>query len=564
MYQPIKVALLTLVALIPLAVDGVQPPGLSAADAAPGGADAQQRELEDGRKMYMEGVLPSGEAMMGLVAGDIPLSGQQVICGWCHRRSGMGSTEGQEVVPPVTGDILYEALRLPTSKPPLAPALRPAYTDASLKRAIRDGVGPDGTAFSPLMPRYPLDDGQIEALIAYLKTLTTDPDPGVDEREIHFATIVSDAVDMETRDAFLDVFEAFFEQKNTETRHETFRAEHAPWHKEWVFGPYRKWVLHVWELKGERTSWAQQLDALYEQQPVFAVLSGILPGSWQPIHAFCESSRLPCLFPITDLPVIAETDFYTVYFSPGMILEADAIVGHIVDEGLLSVPVLQVYRLDEPRAAAAAARLRKQLTGMGAEVTDFAVSGPGAVTDELWRALTDEHPAGTRVLWLERPDLDAIWQREHGGDEGRLYLSNTLFAESFSDIRAGVRARLFIVRTNELPKKLPRLLARSTGWLKAKRIYNPDARRVQADAFFALKTVGGALKQIQGYFLRDYLLEQIEHMTESATYTSVYPRLNLAPGQRFVSRSAYIVKLAPEGPGELIPVTRWFVPSFSR
>ena len=130
----------------------------------------KQPRLEAGQRMYRDGLLPSGERMTGIVSGDIPLSGDQVICGWCHRRSGMGSTEGQEVVPAVTGDMLYNPLRLPTSKPPLAPIQRPAYTDETLKRAIREGVGPDGKPFSALMPRYPLSDEELDILLDYLTT----------------------------------------------------------------------------------------------------------------------------------------------------------------------------------------------------------------------------------------------------------------------------------------------------------------------------------------------------------------------------------------------------------
>ena len=181
-----------------------------------------------GEKMYVDGVLPSGELMTATVHGDITLTGEQVVCGACHRRSGMGSSEGQDIVPSTTGDILYQPLSLPTSRPPLPPARRPAYSDETLKRALRDGIGADGEPFSPLMPRYPLTDTELEHLVAFLKTLTTDPDPGVTEKQIHFATVIADTVEAEQRKALVDVLNTFVEQKNVEPRHESQRAEHAP------------------------------------------------------------------------------------------------------------------------------------------------------------------------------------------------------------------------------------------------------------------------------------------------------------------------------------------------
>ena len=74
------------------------------------------------------------------------------------------------------------------------------------------------------MPRYDLTDAQLDSLLFYLKTLQSNPSPGVTTREIHFATVVSGSVDSGSRDAFLDVLNAFFEQKNRETRHESDRA----------------------------------------------------------------------------------------------------------------------------------------------------------------------------------------------------------------------------------------------------------------------------------------------------------------------------------------------------
>ncbi len=115
----------------------------------------------------------------------------------------------------------------------------------------------------------------------------------------------------------------------------------------------------------------------------------------------------------------------------------------------------------------------------------------------------------------------------------------------------------------KLPSKLPRLLARSTGWLKANRIYAPDARIVQANAYFTLKMTLGALKAMRGFFVREYMLERIEHMIDRANYTSVYPRVSLAPGQRFISRSAYIVQFKADESGDLVAVTDWQVPGSS-
>lgn len=513
-----------------------------------------------GKRMYMDGVLPSGEIMTATVWDDTTLTGEQVICGACHRRSGMGSSEGQDVVPAVTGDILYQPLRLPTTKPPLPPARRAAYTDETLKRAIRDGIGADGEAFSPLMPRYPLSDAELETLLGFLKTLTMDPDPGVTEKQIHFATVIADSVEPEQRKALVDVLNTYVEQKNVETRNESQRAEHAPWHKQWVFGPYRKWVLHIWELQGPEESWPQQLEAQYRVQPVFALVSGLVPGNWQPVHDFCEGFEIPCLFPITDLPVIDEQDFYSVYLSKGMTVEGEAIAQNLADDGLLNTQVIQVYRAGDERGTVAAAALETALEARGGQVEDFPLTDlDDESMNDFWSSVADKGRGAVMILWLSEADTQAFWQRP-GADAtpARIYLSTTLYGSDPDRVPASAREQLRFVHPYEMPGKLNRLLLRSTGWLRSRRIYAPAEKQVQANAYFALKMAGGALKGIQGYFDREFLLEGIEHMVDNANYTSVYPRMSLAPEQRFVSKGCYIARLSEDG--SLVAVTDWLIP----
>jgi hypothetical protein len=53
--------------------------------------------------------------------------------------------------------------------------------------------------------------------------------------------------------------------------------------------------------------------------------------------------------------------------------------------------------------------------------------------------------------------------------------------------------------------------------------FAPSEQQLQANALFALKATGEPVKGIRGFLNRELFLERIEHMTENATYTSVYP-----------------------------------------
>ena len=130
-----------------------------------------------------------------------------VICG-----AGLGSSEGEVIAEPVNGKSLFNPRKPPkgisssmsggmsknTDQPPQTPPQprpgRPAYTDETLAKALRQGIDPSGRVLDPYMPRYLLQDQDMAVMIAYLKTLSSDYSPGVDGQTLRFATVISEDV----------------------------------------------------------------------------------------------------------------------------------------------------------------------------------------------------------------------------------------------------------------------------------------------------------------------------------------------------------------------------------
>ena len=54
------------------------------------------------------------------------------------------------------------------------------------------------------------------------------------------------------------------------------------------------------------------------------------------------------------------------------------------------------------------------------------------------------------------------------------------------------------------------------------------------------------------------LVPEVSGVVGNANYTSVYPRMSLAPEQRFVSKGCYIARLSEDG--SLVAVTDWLIP----
>jgi hypothetical protein len=126
--------------------------------------------------------------------------------------------------------------------------LRPAYTEETLARVIRTGIDPSGRELDFAMPRYDLNERDMSSLINYLKGLSAQLSPGVTEDTLHFATIVSDGVGPEKREAMLSVLQSHIKDRNVQTRNQQKRSRKGAFIKRDIDTAYRHLTLAVWEL----------------------------------------------------------------------------------------------------------------------------------------------------------------------------------------------------------------------------------------------------------------------------------------------------------------------------
>lgn len=517
-----------------------------------------------GKKLYRDGVLASGARAQATVQGDVPVEGTQLSCAYCHRHSGLGTSEGGSVTPALTAASLYQPreklLRQAYRSKAGSGQDRPAYTDESLAVAIRAGVDPSGRDLDRLMPRYEIDDESMASLVAYLKTLSAEDAPGVESSALHIATIVTEGVSDDDRRAMLDVLETWVEVKNAETRNEVRNSERATFYRDQSQQAYRKWELHVWELSGSEEAWEQQLFEHYARQPVFAVVNGIAAGSWAPIHEFCAKAEVPCLFPHTDLPVTSRQDFYALYLSRGLELEARALARHLQQSDLPGdARIVQVWERGGAGETPARA-LREALESGGGISIEDRVLRPGEALQAgaLQSILAGEHPS-VLVLWLPEPNLDEL-ARLAGESKAldQVFLSSSLRGHE-PDVPTVLSRRVHLVHPFDVPSNEPRSLARLNNWLDSRGLERRDPR-IQGDAYFAVMFLGRGMKHINQNFSREYLIEVLEHALDNATFASVYPRVSLGPGQRFASKGSYILRLSSGADPEWLPIGDWIIP----
>ncbi len=523
------------------------------------------RALALGERMYRQGLLPSGAPLGTQVSEGVPVPGSTFTCLSCHLRSGVGSIEGGVVTLPANAARLFQPRywKLPNLSPEarkdilaITPEARPAYTDATLARVLRTGVDPTGHELHPAMPRFQLSDPNMAILIHYLRSLSATVSPGVDATTIRFATVVTEEVSLEDERAMLVPMNNYLARHNRYSDGFDNRMYQSAGGSE-MNGSYRKLALSVWRLKGAPETWGRQLEAYLAEEPVFALLGGISYGDWRPIHTFCETHRLPCLLPITDLPVLSNTDWYTLYFSKGFYQEGQAAARY-----LASLPpggrVLQITQ-EGPAGQALAAGFRETWRELGRRGLKEVRLGQGETQvsgARLHALLRKERPAAL-LLWTGPGSFAALGElAESARHPEQVFLSSRLLGPTVSELPEGARAFTRITYPYRDPKHEPEVSKYAATLMAGLTPRNPESR-IATRVYSMIQVLRQGLAEMYLNFYRDNLLDRIGMQAEQALPD--YLRLSFGPGQRYAAKGCYIMQLSPGPDPQLLRRSEWII-----
>lgn len=530
--------------------------------------DAQITSL--GEQMYRNGILPSGSALPAFIREDVEIDSKVFSCSSCHLRAGLGSYEGGIVTPPTTGNKLYKSYRRPNS--PIDPRdqarrsfyaqtieERPPYNRETLANAIRFGVDPAGHTFNDVMPRYPLDDSDMSILIPYLEQLSSAPSPGATPYSMKFATIITEDVSMEERTALLTPLKQFVNLKNQQMGmfNDFKKFGYSPTIE--MTNAFRNASLDVWELKGSPETWRSQLSAYYSANNVFAVLSGISNKSWKPIHDFCEDEKLPCLFPITELPATDNTGWYSYYFNGGVAQEAEAVARYVnqqEDETKLK-KALQIVQNNETGKAMAKA-FEKEWEYLGKPIVTTVYLNTEELKDNSKIAsIIKTYNPQTLLLWGDAAILPALHIAHNNLEpQASIFASSTLLGLNSLDIPDAIRNRVYLTYPHRLKPytgsgdgyaaPVPIL----TNWLTL------GEKRIGSKVSTALRQILlRTINQMNDNLHRDYLLDIIGMQMDITVRD--YERISFGPGQRYLSKGCYIIQLGAGKNPSLIQKSEW-------
>ncbi len=525
------------------------------------------KALALGERMYREGILPSGEPMSSIVSGDVQVSGTSFSCVSCHLRGGLGSWEGGIVTLPTSAARLsiarywkFPNLSLEERKELKLqnPAARPAYTDETLAHLIRTGRDPGGTDMHPVMPRYYLSDPDMAILLNYLASLSAKPSPGVIGDTLHFATVITPEVSDDDQQAMLVPIKNYVQRHNQFSSGFGNRMYLGVGGNE-MSGAYRKMALSVWRLQGAPETWSRQLEAFLAKDPVFALLGGISYGDWKPVHDFCERAQLPCLFPVTDLPMVSDTDWYTQYFSKGYYQEGQAAARYLngLDDPTVASKVLQLVQ-DTPQGRALALGFREAWAELGrTPIKELPLPASGALSTSGLAAILDQEQPSTVLVWTGDsvfPALDAMTHKAHTAVQ--VFLSARLLGANVTGVPEPVRTRVWITYPYREPRLEPKYSAYADTLLAGLTKRHPETR-ISTRTYAMIQVLRQALMDMDRHFYRDNLLDRIGMQRDQILPD--YLRLSFGPGQRYASKGCYIMQVGPGAVPVLLRKSEWVI-----
>jgi hypothetical protein len=563
---------------------------------------ADPQTLKLGERMYRDGLLPNGEPMTAILRGDVKVPGNAFSCVSCHLRSGIGSVEGQILSPPTNGlklskpyyqfppqtDVEYGRVKkgMWDGRAPGKPLYRGAYNEETLADAIRAGFDPGGRELNSAMPRYDIDNSSMTILITYLKSLSAEFSPGVDTefKYIRFATVIAGDVPADERKEMMALLEGIMAHHNREgqkkNRYQNLGTKMQP-------APFNYPVFSItpWELKGEPSTWRAQMEEYYRNEPVFALLGGLSATDWQPMHDFCEQHEIPSLLPVTDLPVISDSAYYTLYFSKGVYQEGESAARYLnlnLDQND-DAGVLQIVE-DTPRGRATARGFLENWKELGHTAPATVYLKPGETVSKAKKSILagEKHPS-VLLLWTTSGTLADLEDLAKAKEAPRMvFVSATLLQKDVMMIPEAARAITYIsypyriddasdlftndakfwMKQRDIPmgdKRIATRLYTLTNVLLepfrvVKRDFNPAG---QGDGKVIMEEQFETLMHVKRNYYRDYLFDVIGMFGDRPSLE--YERLSFGPGQRYMSKGGYIAQLTPGPKPHLVKKSDWVI-----
>jgi ABC-type branched-subunit amino acid transport system substrate-binding protein len=535
---------------------------LAAAAAGPAPTDL----VAEGKRIYSSGRGATGPEITAVIGGEggSEVNAAELPCAGCHGAGGRGRREGG-ITP---SDLTWEALTRPYGVSQPGGRRRPPYDERSLKRAITLGIDAGGSPLQPAMPRYRLTQVQAAALIAYLRRLGHEVDPGVTAERLRVGVLLPPGPEGGEVRRELDAFAAHLAAgggiygRNLEVHYLSPQGRESP-----APAPERRAAV----------------ERFLADQQVFALVASVFTGAEEELADLAAARELPVVGALTSSPRAGPPlNRYVFYLLPGLAEQARALVEAAASgldgaSGRLGLLVPGARGLIPPRAlpgelslqaAAEAARDQCGRVGVQPWVAGYAPRGtqpadPGSRPDAsgLGESIAAARRAGVASLVFLGAEADAselLARAAALGWRPRVYLLAALAAGAVPDAPEGFAGRLYLAAPG-LPSDF------SAKGLELLRLAGPASPPAAAArpapyaraALAAIEALREALTRCGREVSREGLIAALEDLR--GFDTGLGPALTFGPDRRIGAIGAYIVTYDPRQ-GTLAPAGGWVSP----
>ncbi|MGB8508724.1 MAG: ABC transporter substrate-binding protein [Pyrinomonadaceae bacterium] len=494
------------------------------------GLTTQERR---GKAIYLRGESPSGGEIKAFV-GEIDVPASTLTCAGCHGLRGEGKTEGGVTA----GNLMWANLIKSYGHTHPTGRKHGPFDEAAFARSVAEGTDPAGNTLLAAMPRFKMSPQDVADIIAYIKRIEDDRDPGLSETAIKVGTILPLKGALgEMGAAMRDVLTAYFDDLNS---------------KGGIYN--RKLDLQVAETGSDAATTAANAKRLLVDGRVFCVVGGMSAGADRELAALTQEAETPFVGPSTLLPQIGfQTNRYIFYLLPGVGEQAGALVNFAAQkQKLVGARVAIVYSQGEI-AEAAATRIEEGCKRIGC----------GTVQKSSYARAKFDAPALVRslkssdavfFLGSNGEDISFIKEAASAGWTPNVYLLGALASRELTGaVPASFKDRVFLAYPS-IPTDIAASGEAEFRALVEKYKFPVRHTAVQLSTLAAAKILVEGLQRAGKDLSRETLITALEGLYDYDT--GLTPHLTFGPNRRVGAAGAYIIGIDSENKSFVV-VSNW-------
>jgi ABC-type branched-subunit amino acid transport system substrate-binding protein len=476
-----------------------------------------------GRAIYTRGESPSGREITALV-GELDVPASTVTCAGCHGARGEGKTEGGVTA----GNLTWANLLKPYGHTHPTGRKHGPFDEAAFARALADGVDPAGNTMLNAMPRFKMSPEDVADLIAYVKRIEDDRDPGLSDATVRVGAILpSKGALAELGASMRDVLNAFFDDVNV---------------KGGIFN--RRVELQLAESGGDAAQTAESARKLVREGQVFALVSGLSAGADRELASLVQEDEVPFVGPSTLMP---QTGFganrYIFYLLPGMTEQARALVNFNSQRQTTAKSSIALVYAEGEIGTAAAAAVEEQCAKVGCgELKKVSYARSKFDAPSLVRTLK----GADAVFFFGSPGDETAFIKEADAASWRpdIFLLGAMTGRDLlASVPAGFGGKVFL----SFPTIPADVTAEGEGELRAlasKYKFPLRHAAAQLSALAAAKLLAEGLERGGKDLSREKLITALEGLYDYET--GLTPRVTFGPNRRVGAAGTYVVRVDAE------------------